>query len=662
MSQHTSAQAAAAAMRRLSRKNQLALSAFWLSLNFQSTALLPVVIPLQIAVFITPNSVGSSQQVLFLGWLSAIGSVTALIIQPVIGVLSDHTFGPYGRRRPYVAAGTMLMISGSFILAVSANVPAFVFGFLITQVAGNTATAAYQALIPDIAPEDQRGEASGYMGIMTILGSVGSLIAAGMLFSEITAPVSASAVQQSAVIFYGITIAIMALGAFVTIIGVHEESLTRGQAQQYSISRRAIRNLWTDPWSHPNFVWVFLTRAFVMLGITLFMTFIEYYVSSVYNAADFVRQTVGVASLALISGMAGAFIFGALSDKIGRIGIVCFASICMSAAAGSFVVLPAGFPLWPLGVVFGVGYGAYMSTDWAMAIDTLPSGDDFGKDMGIWSLASTVPSIIAPLLGSLVINGIAQFAPITSGYRAVFIAAVVFLLLGAVFVLKIKEKPAAAVVFPVSGGVHTGAVRPRRVSTLWRLAFSSHSGKARGFLLFWPVWERIMMFFTHPQEIPGSTAHIIHIATFKYAGKPFFLSGEWIQRGDLICELHLNNQLIATAYAVSSPFEIIAAIRQDLTALAQYMEADETGKRFKAIFGITLLSRAAKRIGFTVRDRPVNVYTRMERFFLSGLLTLYSSEGVNRLAKGHMQQVRQQEIWMTTADLLEHFLQRPEIS
>ncbi len=660
MSQHTSAQAATTTVRRLSKKDHLALSAFWLSLNFQSTALLPVVIPLQVAVFITPNSVGSSQQVLFLGWLSAIGSVTALIIQPLVGVISDHTFGPYGRRRPYVVAGTMLMISGSFILAAAVNIPAFVFGFLITQVAGNTATAAYQAMIPDIAPEDQRGAASGYMGIMTILGSIGSLIAAGILFSQIMAPVSANEVQQSAVIFYGITIVIMALGAFITIIGAHEANITRLQAQQYIISRRSIKNLWTDPWKHPNFAWVFLTRAFVMLGITLFMTFIEYYVSSVYNATDFVRQTVGVASLALISGMASALFFGTLSDKIGRIFIVCFASICMSAAAGSFVALPSGFPLWPLGIVFGVGYGAYMSTDWAMAIDTLPSEDDFGKDMGIWSLASTVPSIIAPLIGSIVINGIAQIAPINNGYRAVFIAAVVFLLLGAVFVLKIKEKPFAAPAIPASSGIHTG--NTRHISAVWNLAFSSHSGKARGFLLFWPVWERIMIFFTHPQEIPGASANIIHIAKFRYNGKPFHLSGALIQHGDLICELHLNNKLLAEVYAESSPFEIIAAIRQDLTALAQYMEADETGKRYKAIFGITLLSRAAKRIGFTVRDRPVNAYTQMEKFFLSGLLTLYSSDGVNRLTKGHMQTVRQQEIWMTKEVLLEHFLRRPEIS
>ena len=54
---------------RLTFRGQLVLNLLWFALNAQSAALLPIVIPAQIALFITSNHVGSVQQALFLSWL-----------------------------------------------------------------------------------------------------------------------------------------------------------------------------------------------------------------------------------------------------------------------------------------------------------------------------------------------------------------------------------------------------------------------------------------------------------------------------------------------------------------------------------------------------------------------------------------------------------------
>ena len=46
-----------------------------------------------------------------------------------------------------------------------------------------------------------------------------------------------------------------------------------------------------------------------------------------------------------------------------------------------------------MGIVFGLGYGAYISVDWALATDVLPSMDDYARDMGVWHVALTLSLI-----------------------------------------------------------------------------------------------------------------------------------------------------------------------------------------------------------------------------------------------------------------------------
>jgi len=95
-----------------------------------------------------------------------------------------------------------------------------------------------------------------------------------------------------------------------------------------------------------------------------------------------------------------------------------------------------------MGVIFGLGYGAYESVDWALASDVLPSMDDYAKDMGVWHVAMVLPQVIAtPVAGALLDNfqrvGRNNHLP-TLGYTVIFLMAVVYFFLGTVFVKQIK--------------------------------------------------------------------------------------------------------------------------------------------------------------------------------------------------------------------------------
>jgi len=81
-----------------------------------------------------------------------------------------------------------------------------------------------------------------------------------------------------------------------------------------------------------------------------------------------------------------------------------------------------------------------LSVDWALSIDALPSLEYAGKDLGLWDASVTLPAIIAPLVGSFIINVGAHFGQLELGYRMVFTVAAIFLGVAAICVLFVREK------------------------------------------------------------------------------------------------------------------------------------------------------------------------------------------------------------------------------
>src|SRR5579859_4414914 len=346
------------------------------------------------------------------------------------------------------------------MLAQTSSLLFFVLSFLLVQLATNGGTAAYQSLLPDLVPQEQRGAASGYMGLMSIIGTFGSLAAASYLFSNVmSGPNQASEISDGASAFYLLAGVLMLLTTLITVIGISEKRhaeepriLAPGNAAQSASQgarwRSRFSQLWIEPLRHHNFRWVFLTRFSLMIGLWLFETFIEYYLDDVLHLTNFIQGASILAGLALIGALVSAIGAGWLSDHIGRIRIVYIASGLMALAASTFVIAPAPVILWPMAVIFGLGYGAYFSVDWALAVDTLPSLQEAGKDMGIWSIASNLPTVVAPVIGSVIIVGLTAFNATALGYRLVFAVAALAFIIATVFIIKVREQQPSSAAQP----------------------------------------------------------------------------------------------------------------------------------------------------------------------------------------------------------------------
>ncbi len=191
----------------------------------------------------------------------------------------------------------------------------------------------------------------------------------------------------------------------------------------------------------------------------------------------------------------------------------------------------------------------------------------------------------------------------------------------------------------------------------WHLAEHSGNGRGRGVLRTWHWVERLLQWVDPISPIPGATEHVFAVQVHHYRRRrPVTLpDGTLIQRGDLIIEIHLNNRRVTEFMRTGTLWQLIRAMRDDLRAIAAWVERDPAMREMRAIHGMSLLGRAAPRLGFVTVPRPVNFGTWVDRLFAHGLLVIYNPGGLQRLAHGRTRFTFPETVWMSRSALLSHY-------
>jgi MFS family permease len=414
-------------LKKLNLPQLLVLNAYWVGLSFMWNALHPIILP---AVLL--NYVPNEKKNTYLGLLTFVGLIIAMVVQPLSGALSDGWRSRFGRRRPLIVLGTLFDFIFLSILAWAGGLVWLFLGYIGLQFSSNIAHGPLQGLLPDRVPQHQLGVASSLKTFMDMLALVIASLLAGRLLDSVTR-------DPTAIML--VVMGLLAVAALITILGVREppsvpreSSWSREQfLDQFKINFRENRSYW----------WLIVERALFLLGIFGVQAFAQYYLQDVLRVSDPPKQTGDLLAVLTVSLVILVLVGGSLTDKYGAKKILMIAT--WIAALGIFLMVFAKDigGLFIFGSILGAGIGLFLTSNWALANSLAPEAEA-GKYLGLTNLATAGSGALARLEGPALdwLNAARPGAWI--GYKGLFIFGAIMILLSALILRKIEVKAVAA--------------------------------------------------------------------------------------------------------------------------------------------------------------------------------------------------------------------------
>ena len=376
------------------------------------------------------ENLGASPFLFGLIWLA--GPFTGMVVQPVIGALSDKTTSPFGRRRPYLLGGALLSALALWALPNSELITNFISSTLhikfpalaalffaavmiwILDACVNIAQGPYRALIPDVVPPEQHSIANSYISLAIGLGSV---------FAAGTAPFLKWAFNYQMSINAQFIMAALAfsLGMAWTCLMIKERryqpkeneekekfDLVKSLKEFFALSPEVGKICWMQ-----FFTWI--GNMCMMIYFTQYAIHTVYGVPDLSNVSEVVKASYDSAVLAGTNFSSICFaIFnlvcfvvaipiGVLSVKFGNKKVHIISMLSMALAFLGMAFIKDVKVVAVLMALSGIGWASICALPFAMLSQYIKPGTE-GSVMGIFNIFIAGPQVFVCTLVSWIIN------------------------------------------------------------------------------------------------------------------------------------------------------------------------------------------------------------------------------------------------------------------
>jgi len=394
-----------------------AIAALWGSLH-------TIILPLRLLDF-----VAEPEKNTYLGLLTFAGLIVAMVVQPIAGAISDRSGFSWGRRRPYLLLGTVLAIIFLPGIGAAGSYLAIFILYCLLQVSSNIAHGPYLAFIPDLVPQAKRGLASGVKGLLEILGGVALLYPIALFMDHYSAGKGDLWLWLALAALAFVLLAAMAL----TVLAVKEKP---GRGTQLPLRSALSQSFKLDVRAKRDFIWFLFSRLLFFIAFIAVQTFALYFLRDVVGVSSPAAATARFSIIAVLGMLAAVYPAGYISDRLGRRPIAVGSGLIGALGVGLIFFFPTSYLMIMLcGGLLGISFGAFMSTNWALATDLVAKGEE-ARYLGLTNLATAGGGALARLIGPLIdfLNG---YSP-GLGYSAMFAICFICFVAGSVLLMKIK--------------------------------------------------------------------------------------------------------------------------------------------------------------------------------------------------------------------------------
>lgn len=436
----------------------ITINIFYFGLTARSQTLTPLVLPLLVQIFMGDEIKGAAY-----GNLRLWALMIAVLVQGLVGILSDRSTSRLGRRRPFILIGgitEILVFIGIGVIAATLDGPTgywVLFGaYIISMLSSNTGHAAVQGLIPDIVPENKHGRFSGVKAFFELPAPLifvsfvitkqveagnlwaGLLILSGVvLVSTLIAmfapekpikeppyPMDWEPVLRLVAMTAIFTVVILGSGALVNYVSSLTAALpnTAGLVLTAAIGVlgmliAVVLGVWTSvrvsvgseaPGDRGSFTWWVVNRLAFLVGSTNLASFVLYFLQERFPELEGAEAAGPTAMLVMFVGVAiliSSIPAGWLTDKLGRKRVCAFSGIL--AMVGTLVVVTSANMtlLYVGGLLVGIAIGFFYSASWALGTTLVPK-KAAGRYLGIQNLAGAGAGAIGAYIGGPIGDGV----------------------------------------------------------------------------------------------------------------------------------------------------------------------------------------------------------------------------------------------------------------
>jgi maltose/moltooligosaccharide transporter len=371
-------------------------------------------------------------------WIAA--PLTGLIVQPIIGFLSDRTWSVrFGRRKPYFLIGAILSSLALFFVPYSPTLWVAA-GFLwILDASINISMEPFRALVADKLPESQRSY--GFI-LQTLIIGIGTWVASNLpwMVSKLgyAEDAATKGIPTNVKVAFGIG-ALVFLGSILYTIFTTKEYPPSDEAAFKKEKKNAnfIKDFWSSVTS--------MSSTMLKLGLIQFFSWFAFFTmwsmatpaltASVYNspapsealskvdpvafetmnksfqvAADSVGSNMGIYGLTSML-FALALTFYAAKFSVNRKWVHLVSLVAGGAGFILMGFIPSPDYLWLCFALIGFAWGSILSMPYAMLSSTVDE-NKMGLMMGLFNMFIVIPQIIAALGGVNTLSKIFGDSPI----------------------------------------------------------------------------------------------------------------------------------------------------------------------------------------------------------------------------------------------------------